>query len=561
MLEQIPFLLSRLGMLALLAFLLSQWRISRHLFQTSSRRSHRVMLLSVFVVSGILMNYAGIGLSTDETIDPLLGLAVSPEQWIVDTRLTIIVTSGLLGGPLVGGLTGLLVGFHRYYLGALGAESAWIIAVGTGLLSGLYSRQWRRKDGYSLLQPIGIVLSAVILDIGVALILAPDQARILELTRQAVFPMLFTNAVGISVFIAILRAQLKLENELFVRESARSYRLLDAIRPLRKNGMTVDVARQIGATILAETKVNRVVLLGPDGILTDARTGHDTADLFRHQTILDWVEAGIVYRSEDELTRQIISFHPLRIDGKKAGIVCWFPAHLFDDTMERTMEQLVDLLARELVVHQEEQIDQFPNTGIKPILSPNYLYGIVDEIHQTADPDSPVKHQLGALRQLLTTARRLDLYPLREELLTLKSYLSLEGIRRHHPLTPAAVTIDLDIETTVEEHFVFPLLVTQLVDNALRHAFPESGPYHRIDVRAFQEEMHWVLEVSDNGVGVSAEFLKRWEQDKKTDTSNLFLLRRALHRRYGNEASCTIHSRIGGTRVKLMLPLMPDLIS
>lgn len=558
MLEQIPFLLSRLGMLALLAFLLSQWRISRHLFQTSSRRSHRFMLLSVFVVSGILMNYAGIGLSADETIDPLIGLAVSPEQWVVDTRLTIIVTSGLLGGPLIGGLTGVLVGFHRYYLGAFGAESAWIIAVGTGLLSGLYSRQWRRKDGYSLLQPIGIVLSAVILDIGVALILAPDQARVLELTRQAVFPMLFTNAVGISVFIAILRTQLKLENELFVRESARSYRLLDAIRPLRKNGMTVDIARQIGSTILAETKVNRVVLLGPDGILADVRTGHDTADLFRHQTILDWVESGVVYRSEDELTRQIVSFHPLLIEGKKAGIVCWFPAHLFDDTMERTMEQLVELLARELVVHQEEQLNQFPNTSIKPILSPNYLLGIVDEIHQTADPDSPVKHQLGALRQLLTTARRLDLYPLREELMTLKSYLSLEGIRRHHPLTPAAVTIDLDIETTVEEHFVFPLLVTQLVDNALRHAFPQNGPYHRIDVRAFQEDTHWVLEVSDNGVGVPAEFLKRWEQDKKTDTSNLFLLRRALHRRYGEQASCMIHSRPGGTRLKLVLPLTTD---
>ena len=558
MLEQIPFLLSRLGMLALLAFLLSQWRISRHLFQTSSRRSHRLILLSVFVVSGILMNYAGIGLSADKTIDPLLGLAVSPEQWIVDTRLTIIVTSGLLGGPLVGGLTGLLVGFHRYYLGASGAESAWIIAVGTGLLSGVYSRQWRRKDGYSLLQPIGIVLSAVILDIGVALILAPDQARVLELTRQAVFPMLFTNAVGISVFIAILRTQLKLENELFVRESARSYRLLDAIRPLRKNGMTVDVARQIGSTILEETKINRVVLLGPDGILADVRTGHDTADLFQHQTILDWVETAVVYRSEDELTRQIVSFHPLLIEGNKAGIVCWFPAHLFDDTMERTMEQLVDLLARELVVHQEEQLNQFPNTSIKPILSPNYLLGIVDEIHQTADPDTPVKHQLEALRQLLTTARRLDLYPLREELLTLKSYLSLEGIRRHHPLTPAAVTIDLDIETVVEEHFVFPLLVTQLVDNALRHAFPESGPYHRIDVRAFQEETHWMLEVSDNGVGVPAEFLKRWEQDKKTETSNLFLLRRALHRRYGEQASCTIHSRPGGTHLKLMLPLTTD---
>ncbi|WP_214722239.1 LytS/YhcK type 5TM receptor domain-containing protein [Exiguobacterium sp. s192] len=559
MLEQIPFLLSRLGMLALLAFLLSQWRTSRHLFQTSSRRAHHLVLLSVFVVSGILMNYAGIGLSADQTIDPLLGLAVSPDQWVVDTRLTIIVTSGLLGGPLVGGVTGLLVGFHRFWLGSFGAESGWIIAVLAGLLSGLYSRHWRMKDQYALLQPIGIVLSAVILDIGIALLLASDEALVLELTRQAVFPMLFVNAVGISVFIAILRAQLKLEHELFVRESARAYRLLDAIRPLRKHGLTVDVARQIGTTILAETKINRVVLLGADGILADVRTGHDTADLFQHQTILEWVEAGVVHRSEDALTHQIVSFHPLQIEGKKAGIVCWFPANLFDDTMEQTMEQLVGLLARELVLYQDEQLEQSPNQTIKPILSINYLLGIVDEIHQTADPDTPVKHQLGALRQLLTTARRIDLYPLREELLTLKSYLSLEGIRRHHPLTSAAVTIDLDIETAVEEHFVFPLLVTQLVDNALRHAFPQSGPHHRIDVRAFQEEAHWVLEVTDNGTGLPGDFLKRWEQDKKPETSNLFLLRRALMRRYGTTAQCTIHSRPGnGTLIKIVLPMESD---
>ncbi|MDI3236038.1 LytS/YhcK type 5TM receptor domain-containing protein [Exiguobacterium antarcticum] len=559
MLEQIPFLLSRLGMLALLAFLLSQWRTSRHLFQTSSRRAHRLILLSLFVLSGILMNYAGIGISADQTIDPLLGLAVSPDQWIVDTRLTIVVTSGLLGGPVIGGLTGLLVGFHRFWLGSFGAESGWIIAIGTGLLSGLYSRQWRVKDGYSLLQPIGIVLCAVLLDIGVALILATNQALVLELTRQAVFPMLVANVVGVSVFIAILRTQLRLEQELFIRESARSYRLLDAIRPLRKNGMTVDVARQIGATILTETKINRVVLLGAEGILADVRTGQDTADLFQHQTILDWVEDGQIYRSEDKLTHQVVSFHPLHIEGKKAGIVCWFPADLFDDTMERTMEQLVDLLARELITYQEEQLAQFPSATIKPILSTNYLLGIIDEIHQTADPGTPVKHQLGALRQLLMTARRLDAYPLREELLTLKSYLSLEGIRRHHPLTPAAVTIDLDIETAVEEHFVFPLLVTQLVDNALRHAFPQSGPHHRIDVRAFQEGGHWVVEVSDNGTGMPLEFLKRWEQDKRTETSNLFLLRRALDRRYGNDARCMIDSRPGkGTRLELFLPVTTD---
>lgn len=68
-----------------------------------------------------------------------------------------------------------------------------------------------------------------------------------------------------------------------------------------------------------------------------------------------------------------------------------------------------------------------------------------------------MKHQLNALLQLLTAATRHDEHPLREELATLKAYLSLEGTRRRpNQLTSADITVDLDIETAVEEYFVFP---------------------------------------------------------------------------------------------------------
>jgi two-component system sensor histidine kinase LytS len=104
-------------------------------------RGMNVPLLLAFVSSGILMNYAGIVLSNDTTIDPLLGLSVKKDALLLDTRLAVIVTSGLIGGPIVGGITGCLVGLHRYLLGSLGAEADWIIAMVAGLVSGWYRKR------------------------------------------------------------------------------------------------------------------------------------------------------------------------------------------------------------------------------------------------------------------------------------------------------------------------------------------------------------------------------------------------------------------------------------
>lgn len=558
MLDLIPFLLSRLGMLALLAFLLSQWRTSRHVFKTSTSRSRRLALLSMFVVSGILMNYAGVAVSSNQTIDPLLGLAVTDDQLLIDTRLTIIVTSGLLGGPFVGGLTGLLVGFHRFLLGSMGAETGWFIAVVAGTLSGLYSRRWRLKDKYTLLQPLALVMSMVILDLGLAILLADDPSELIVIASQAVFPMLFANTIGIIVFIVILRTQLRFEKELFVRESARSSRLLAVIRPLRKEGMTTDVACQIGTTILEETKIDRVVLLGPAEVLVDIEAGETPVYGGRFQpNVQRWIEEAVPLQVEDRTTNQILSFHPLQMDGDKAGIVCYFPSHLFDDTIEQTTEQLVQLFARELVTYREEQLEKRSLPKMKPFLHPNYLRGIVDEIHQTADPGTPVKQQLGSLLQLLTAARWVEDHPLRDEITTLKAYLALEGTRRRqNQLTHADITIDLDVETAIEETLIMPFLLTKLVDNALRHAFSKAGRRSQINVRAFRQENDLVLEVSDNGVGIGPDVKRRLEEDALTETSTLFLLRRTLDIKYGKAATCTIHSRLNqGTRVVLTLPL------
>lgn len=88
-----------------------------------------------------------------------------------------------------------------------------------------------------------------------------------------------------------------------------------------------------------------------------------------------WIEAEEPVRQEDEQTGQILSFHPMRIDGQKAGVICYFSKDLFDDTVERMTEQLVGLLARELNIHREEQLTRLSGRKMKPMLHVTYLSG------------------------------------------------------------------------------------------------------------------------------------------------------------------------------------------
>jgi two-component sensor histidine kinase len=48
------------------------------------------------------------------------------------------------------------------------------------------------------------------------------------------------------------------------------------------------------------------------------------------------------------------------------------------------------------------------------------------------------------------------------------------------------------------------LIVTELVINALKHAFPGDDPIGKITVAYLAEGTAWTLSVSDNGIGIPA---------------------------------------------------------
>ena len=104
--------------------------------------------------------------------------------------------------------------------------------------------------------------------------------------------------------------------------------------------------------------------------------------------------------------------------------------------------------------------------------------------------------------QRLLAASRLDDIELRAYLTTLCQSLGASLIRDHKQLS-LDVTVD-DSTTTADISVSLGLIVTELVINALKHAFPGNRP-GRIAVDYRAHGPFWTLSVSDNGVGMPAD--------------------------------------------------------
>jgi two-component sensor histidine kinase len=111
------------------------------------------------------------------------------------------------------------------------------------------------------------------------------------------------------------------------------------------------------------------------------------------------------------------------------------------------------------------------------------------------------------------------------------------------------VTTD-DTITTADTSVSLGLIVTELVINALKHAFPGNRSGHiKVDYRA--RDLDWTVSVADNGVGISTQ------SSAKAGLGTSIV--EALARQLG--ARVDVLSEAGGTKVSIVHTYIPAIIS
>jgi len=183
-------------------------------------------------------------------------------------------------------------------------------------------------------------------------------------------------------------------------------------------------------------------------------------------------------------------------------------------------------------------------------INPHFLFNTLNTVSSLIryDPDRAriVLIKLSnILRRLLR--KHETFVPLKEELGFVDDYLDIEVAR----FGRENLQIFKEVEAPTLEAFVPSMLLQPIVENSIKHGLAAKIEGGQITIRTFSMDGRLVIEIEDNGVGISEERMPQVYVDG-IGISNVHERLRVL---YGGDFSMDISSREGaGTCIRIEVP-------
>lgn len=182
-------MLVRVGAVSLLLYLLVRAGVLSWMVRNVHRWKGAAACLLLFSAISILGTTGGI----------------EYEGVIINYRDLGAMMAGILGGPVIGGLVGLVGGSFRYGLGGWSAVPCFIATVSGGIVAGLLSWYWKGRISYLKVFFVAILVEAMHLFLYLPL-LSMDQpwSEVVSVMASTAVPMTVTNILGLIAFKYVL---------------------------------------------------------------------------------------------------------------------------------------------------------------------------------------------------------------------------------------------------------------------------------------------------------------------------------------------------------------------
>ena len=225
-------------------------------------------------------------------------------------------------------------------------------------------------------------------------------------------------------------------------------------------------------------------------------------------------------------------------------------AFFHETVVARFNRATAELRARDEAAEKLRQVaTEARLSSLESRVQPHFLFNTLNSILALIreDPHSAERmvEQLAALLRFSLDANQSRLVPLSLEAKIVRDYLEIEQARFGMRLR-----YSIEIPPTLNDVGVPPMSLQTLVENSVKYAVSSRREGATILLRARTCEGAALVEVIDDGPGISAAHLKPGH--------GLELLQDRMDGLFGPDASLVIETPLaGGTRVALMLPAPP----
>ena len=148
------------------------------------------------------------------------------------------------------------------------------------------------------------------------------------------------------------------------------------------------------------------------------------------------------------------------------------------------------------------QLAQAQLRALKMQLQPHFLFNTLNSIsallHRDAEAADQMVARLGDFLRLTLENSGDQEVTLEQELEFLRCYLEIETVRFHDRLS-----VETEIEPQTLQARVPNLILQPLVENAIRHGISRQSAPGRLTIRASRRDARLLLQVEDNGPGLS----------------------------------------------------------
>ncbi|WP_270395640.1 cache domain-containing sensor histidine kinase [Mediterraneibacter massiliensis] len=223
------------------------------------------------------------------------------------------------------------------------------------------------------------------------------------------------------------------------------------------------------------------------------------------------------------ITRPIVSLEAAMKEVEKGHFESALMAENGGQAEIRGLGESFHIMVQEIQSLMEENVKEQKKKrkaemqALQAQINPHFLYNTLDSIIWMAESgkhNKEVVRMTSALsrlfRQSIGNAEELVL--IRQELGYIETYLTIQEMRYRDKLA-----FDIKLEEEIENEKIVKLTLQPLVENAIYHGIKYIEGPGKIEIRGYYEQEDVVIEIRDNGAGMTKEELEHIF-DKKTYT-------------------------------------------
>lgn len=190
---------------------------------------------------------------------------------------------------------------------------------------------------------------------------------------------------------------------------------------------------------------------------------------------------------------------PILLLGVIFTAVCFY--FFYMQEQKNNLQRALEHSKREKV-EQEKTLIESELKQLQSQIEPHFLFNTLANVSALVDQDpAQAKHMLDKLTQLLRASmarHRVNQVSVKSEVDLIDAYLSIQKVR----LGPR-LDFEFIIADAVKQQLIPPYLLQPLVENAIKHGIEPSIDGGTVTIRACSDAQQCILEVIDNGLGLS----------------------------------------------------------